>query len=283
MIGFLIRFVLLAVFVFVLISLYSRLKGGNGMGIFGKFFQKKAEQVNQDFKTLLMNTDFNTMTEAQVSVMEEALDKASDKLAEAKRSCDKEVTEAEQLEKMYQKKLKAAEHLEGKIAAEKDADKNAALEYSLLTLLAELEEMVPIIEQEKLEADEAQQDVVELTELVNTAADNLKGARKRLSGMQRELERAGIAKSKAEMRANNAAILAGIKKNTDSMSGIFNTLQSEIDKTQTQAESFKIKADKLKVTKTDEDPHIAAAMQEISGEPDVSKLSLSDRLSALQR
>jgi hypothetical protein len=229
-----------------------------------------------------MNTDFNTMTEAQVSVMEEALDKASDKLAEAKRFCDKEVTEAEQLEKMYQKKLKAAEHLEGKIAAEKDADKNAALEYSLLTLLVELEEMIPIIEQEKLEADEAQQDVVELTELVNTAVDNLKGARKRLSGMQRELERAGIAKSKAEMRANNAAILAGIKKNTDSMSGIFNTLQSEIDKTQIQAESFKIKAESFKI-KTDEDPHIAAAMQEVSGELDVSKLSLSDRLSALQR
>lgn len=285
MCGFGLRVLLLLVIVLAVVVILKRINksGGMKMGIFGKFAKRKAEKINQDFKVALLKADFDTMTEAQLDELEETLNDATKELADAKRSFDKEVAEADQIEAAYQKKLKAAELLEAKVAAEENPDTKASIEASLTSLLAELEEMVPEVEREAQEADDAKRDVEELTELVNTAASNLKNARKRLTGMKRELDRAERDEAKAKKRADNAAVIAGIKKQTDSMGGVFDTLQGEIDKKKTSAESARIKAESLRTVKTEEDPHIAAALAEASGEQDTSKVSLSDRLAALKK
>lgn len=285
MCGFGLRVLLLLVIVLAVVVILKRINksGGMKMGIFGKFAKRKAEKINQDFKVALLKADFDTMTEAQLDELEETLNDATKELADAKRSFDKEVAEADQIEAAYQKKLKAAELLEAKVAAEENPDTKASIEASLTSLLAGLEEMVPEVEREAQEADDAKRDVEELTELVNTAASNLKNARKRLTGMKRELDRAERDEAKAKKRADNAAVIAGIKKQTDSMGGVFDTLQGEIDKKKTSAESARIKAESLRTVKTEEDPHIAAALAEASGEQDTSKVSLSDRLAALKK
>ncbi|HYA42134.1 MAG TPA: hypothetical protein VEF34_12575 [Syntrophobacteraceae bacterium] len=254
------------------------------MSFLGNLFKKHAENAVTSVQKFLVTLDPETATEAQIAEFSDQLKKASEELAKARDEYRKDEKAAEEIEALYENRLKAATILEQQAAEAVDQGQKDSISASLEKLVTMLEQMKPDVERERQDADEAKKMMDELTAFVEESAQALKEARSRLDHAKSEMRRAEIEQERAEKRARTAEVLAGIRKG----SGTFNVA---LDAMQKKAEESRIKADAAMtrsrlLTPTDaekEDAHISAALAKASGEGAPAGGSVSERLAALRK
>jgi chromosome segregation ATPase len=247
------------------------------------FALKKTEDVQTGFMQLLVQFDPEGATEAEIGQLDEALTKITVQMIGAKKDYDRELKEAQEIQKNYDLRVAAAERLQTQMDAEADAAKKAAIEKSLATLVADLEQMLPKVEREAREADEAKSYCDDLTSAVKTASERLKTARANLSDAQRRMNSAQLQARKAAEQEERAKMLAGITKQATTMGTALEAMTKRAEDLETQAAAHKEKAALLTPPKHDEDPLIAQALRDAAGEKPVETVSLADRLAALKK
>ena len=247
------------------------------------FGVQKVQDTGKGVVRALASWDPEGASEAEIKQMNERLDKIVKQVAEARQIHKKEQQEADEINKLYGQRLKAAEILEAKLVDTADADK-AKLEQSLGKLLGQLETMQPEIEREEREAVEAKIFMEELELVAKTSAGKLKNARKTLDSAKRDMQMAKIREQRAKDQADRASMIAGINKETDQLGSALSAMQQEAKNANAKADAHSTKASLLATTKEEKDDDlIASAMAEAKGTEIKPAGSISDRLSALRK
>ncbi|CAO3437885.1 hypothetical protein [Azospirillum doebereinerae] len=241
----------------------------------------KTDQAVQGAMEALVRWDPKSATEAELRTMEQHLDDLGRQVAEARAIYDREQREADEIKKLSNQRMAAAEHLQRQIDGEADASRKAALERSLETIVAMLEEMAPDIEREERDAVDARQFLEMLEKSYADAGAKLKSARADLTRAQRDMGRAEQQRGMAERQAEAARRTAGLASATSGLTVALKAMQDTAAKDLAAAEAANAKAKLLTPSAPEkDDPNIAAAMAAASGKTTPS--SLSDRLAALK-
>ncbi|SMH31325.1 hypothetical protein [Azospirillum agricola] len=241
----------------------------------------KTDQAVQGAMETLVRWDPKSATEAELRTMEQHLDGLGRQVAEARAIYDREQREADEIRKLSSQRMAAAEHLQNQLNTESDLSRRAALEKSLETIVAMLEEMTPDIEREERDAVEAKQFLEMLEKSYADAGAKLKSARSELTRAQRDMGRAEQQRDMAERQADAARRAAGLAGATSGLTVALKAMQDTAAKDLASAEAAKAKAKLLSPTVPEkDDPNIAAAMAAAAGKP--AATSLSDRLAALK-
>ena len=141
--------------------------------------KKQAGNALETFTQAIVAFDPETASDAQISLMEEELDKLGRRVGQAEQAVRKDHEETAALVQQYDKYMSAAERLEGQLGAADDAQRES-LEASLEKLVRELENLQPEIDRERQEDAEAEAFSVELRESYDQAAEKLKQAKPNL-------------------------------------------------------------------------------------------------------
>ena len=120
------------------------------------FIGVKTDHAVQAGVEALVRWDPQAATEAELRSMEQHLDELGLQVAQARAAYDRERKEAETIKALLQQRMAAAEQLEKQRNIEPTAERKAALEKSLATLLDMLEQMTPDVEREAQDETEAQ-------------------------------------------------------------------------------------------------------------------------------
>jgi chromosome segregation ATPase len=243
----------------------------------------KTDNAVQSALETLVRWDPKSATEAELRTMEQHLDALGLQVAEARASYEREKQEADEIARLSHQRMAAAEQLQSQLAAEAGAERKAALEKSLETLVTMLEQMAPDVDREAKEAQEAQEFLAMLEKSYADAGGKLKAARAQLAGAQRDMGRAEIQREMAERQAEAARVAAGLSSATSGLTVALKAMQDTAAKDLAAAEAAKAKAQLLRPTKPEvDDPNIAAAMAAASGKFP-APTSLADRLAALRK
>jgi chromosome segregation ATPase len=243
----------------------------------------KTDQAVQNAVEAIVRWDPHSATEAELRTMEEHLDRLGRQVAEARMAYDREKREAETIAQLSQQRMAAAEQLQRQLEAAPDPAHKAALERSLATLVAMLEEMAPEVDREKRDEAEAADFLKMLEETYAQAGEKLKSARNALNRAQRDMGRAEQQRDAAERRAEAARQAAGLSGATSGLSVALKAMQDNAARNLAAAEAANAKAKLLKPTRPEQDdPNIAAAMAKVSGAGPTPS-TLTDRLAALRQ
>lgn len=245
------------------------------------FFVKKAQDAQAGFVKMLVEFDPSTASEAEINELDEALTKLTKQMVEAKQAWEREDREAREIQKNYDLRLAAAERLQAKADAAGPEEK-AQVEASLAALLGELEKMIPEIDRELREAQEAKVYYDELAQAVKGASERLKTARERLAEAKRRMDVAKVRMERAKEQEERAKVVAGIKLQANNLGTAFDAMSKKAQELETQAEVHAQKSQLLAPPKA-EDPYIAQALKEAAGVEAQPQQSLADRLAALKK
>src|SRR5215472_3194854 len=242
----------------------------------------KADNAMQAGVEALVRWDPESASEAELRTMEQHLDDLGLQVATARQSYDKEQKEADAIQALSQQRMAAAEQLQRQIATEPDANRKAALERSLETLVTMLEQMAPEIEREKKDAADAKDFLEMLEKTYAEAGGKLRQGRSELERARRDMVRAGQQREMAERQAEGARRAAGLTSATSSMTVALKAMHDAAASDLASADAAAAKAKLLRPTQPEhDDPNIAAALASVSGKP-AAPQSLTDRLAALK-
>lgn len=246
------------------------------------FLGVKTDQVVQSGIEALVRWDPQSATEAELRSMEQHLDELGLEVARARAEYGRERREADTARALLNQRMAAAEQLERQAAAEMNAERKAALEKSLATLLGLLEHMTPDVEREAKDEADARDFLTMLEQTYAEAGAKLKAARSELDRAQRDMGRAEQQREMAERQAEAARRAAGLSQTTSSLTVALKAMQDTAARDLAAAEAANAKARLLKPTKPEEDdPNIAAALAVASGTRPQPQ-NLSERLAALK-
>jgi len=241
----------------------------------------KTDQAVQGAVEALVRWDPKSATEAELRTMEQHLDDLGVQVAEARASYEREKKEADEIRKLSDQRMAAAEQLQRQMEAEADPARKASLEKSLATIVAMLEEMAPDVGREAQDAADALEFLEMLEKSYADAGSKLKGAKSQLQRAERDMGRAEQQRQMAERQAEAARRAAGLASATSGLSVALKAMQDATARDLASAESAHAKAKLLTPTRPEqEDPNIAAALAAASGQP--ASTNLSDRLAALR-
>lgn len=252
------------------------------MNIFGWFGKAKLDQVSTSLVERLATFDPETMSEAGMLQMEEQLNDFLKRTEVARQEFNKEQSEYEQIQTLYNQRLSAAESLQAQLTQAQGAGGDTAtLEKSLATLLTVIENSQSDVLREKTEAEEAKGVLTELELLTKEMSEGMKTARTQFQQAIRDLKSAEVSKTRAEMSAERAAEVAGLRKNGNKMSAALTAMQSNAANMRADADAAKRKAELLQPSNPEAlDPLIVAEMQKAAGKPVAE--SVTDRLARLK-
>lgn len=236
----------------------------------------------QEVTDAIVNLDPSTASDAQLAMMEQNLDKVGVMLAKVKTDAAREETEAVAAKAKFDRFAQGAQVLNAKYEAAPEGPQKAALATSLNGLLNTLEEAKVEMDREVSEAADAKALVTETETIYREKAEALRTAQKNLTQGARELARAKLAEEQAQMRANQAAEVAGLRNNEpDGLNSALTSMKRQTDAARGNAEALKIKATVLTQVEDGslEDPNVLAALAEVKGTS--SSLPFSQRLAAL--
>ena len=155
------------------------------------------------------------------------------------------------------------------------------LQASLATLVAQIEEMVPELDQDKKEIESTLALLTEAEVAYQAKATALRDAKAKLTRAKNDMAHAAVEEQRAAWRAETARAVAGLS----SGSGInvaVDAMMQTAQATRDRAATLDMKAKALSGAKpTEEDPNIAAAMAAAAGT--VANATVADRLAALRQ
>lgn len=245
-----------------------------------KIGKKQAGNALEAFTQAVVAFDPETASAAQITLMEDELDKLGKRVAKAEQAVKQDHEETKAVLSQYHRYMSAAERLEGQLY-EADDLKRPELETSLARLVTELERLEPEVEREKREDVEAEAFAAELRQAYDEAAEKLKKAKTRLQEAQRKLEQAKIQKQRAEERAQSVRETAGLGSSMNSLDIALSAMDKETEKAETSKRAAELKIGAFSRTEISDDQHIAAALEAAEGKllPDATA---KDRLAALR-
>jgi len=258
---------------------------GNTMSFFGfvkNFGKQKVTQTGQSLVQMLAGWDPDTASAAEIEQMEERLDKLTTQVAQARQSFQKEQEEADAIEKLYDQRMKAAELLQSKLE-QATGPQAAELETALAELVDMLESMQPDIEREMEEAKEAEAFMKELEEVATLSAAKLKTARKTLEEAKRDMARARVREERARDRSEQAAQVAGLRRETDQMGSALSAMRREADSAEARAEALNLKSRLLAPTKEEKSSTLVQEALNQAGGGAPKPANIKDRLAGLKR
>ncbi|MBT5871874.1 MAG: hypothetical protein HOH43_00535 [Candidatus Latescibacteria bacterium] len=243
--------------------------------------KKQAGNALEQFTQAIVAFDPETASDAQISLMEEELDKLGQRVGQAEAAVRKDHDETAALVTQYDKYMSAAERLEGQISEVDDAQRET-LESSLGKLVVELEGLQPEIDRERQEDAEAEAFAAELRESYDQAAQKLKQAKTNLQKAQRRMEQASLKKERADERAQSVREAAGLTSSMGGLQTALSAMEKEADKAEASTRSSELKIDTFGKKEISDDPNIAAALKAAEGKA-LPQTSAKDRLAALKK
>ena len=242
--------------------------------------KKQAGNALESFTQAVVAFDPETASEAQISLMEEELDKLGKRVGKAEMDVKKDHEETQALLTQYDRYLAAAERIEGQLEGAEEGQR-AKLEESLEKLVAELERLNPEIERERQEDQEAEAFATELRQAYDVAAEKLKKAQVQLKQAQRRMEQARMKKERALERAEGVRQASGLSSSMGGLDTALNAMDKETEKAETTSRAAELKIGAFGQTEISDDPNIAAAL-EAADKPALPASSTRDRLAALR-
>jgi len=224
-----------------------------------------------------------TATAAELKNMEQDLDAAGQLISRLQRELTDEHHAYDAINARYTQMMGAAENLQHQI--DTASFLKGPLEASLATLVAQIEEMVPELDQDKKDIDSTQALLTDAQAAYQAKANALIGAKAKLTRARQDMEHASIEEQRAASRAETARAVAGLTNGKGSGSGInvaLDAMTRTAQQTRDRAAALDMKAKALSGAKTAEgDPNIVAAMAAAAGMNATS--TVADRLAALQQ
>jgi DNA repair exonuclease SbcCD ATPase subunit len=230
----------------------------------------------------IVQLDPDGATQADLRVMEEDLDRAGRAIAKLRADLVREQKEFDAVNRQYQELMGAAEVLERKV---KDTSIAAAqrsdLERSLASLLDKLEHMAPELDAERRDVTDTEALLADAEDAYKNKADALAAARQNLERAKHDLARAKIQEERSAERAEQAAVVAGLKRApTSRLTVALDVMQKSTEDARQRAEANTMKASALaRAQDAAADKNIAQALIESRGTS--SNKSVSERLAAL--
>jgi chromosome segregation ATPase len=241
------------------------------------------EQAATALTTAMVKMAPETATAAELKKMEQDLDAAGQLISRLQRELTDERQAYDAINARYTQMMGAAENLQHQIDAAsflKDP-----LQASLATLVAQIEQMVPELDQDKKDIDSTQALLTDAEAAYNAKATALAGAKAELTRAKNDMAHAALEEQRAASRAETARALAGLSIDSGGGSGInvaLDAMTRTAQATRDRAAALDMKAKALSGAKTaEEDPNIAAAMAAAAGT--AVNATVADRLAALHQ
>jgi len=243
------------------------------------FIGAGGEQAAAALTTAMVKMSPEAATAAELKNMEQDLDAAGRLISQLQCELTDERHAYDAINAHYTQMMGAAENLQHQIDAAsflKDP-----LQASLATLVAQIEEMVPELDQDKKEIESTLALLTEAEAAYQAKATALRDAKAKLTRAKNDMAHAAVEEQRAAWRAETARAVAGLS----SGSGInvaVDAMMQTAQATRDRAATLDMKAKALSGAKTtEEDPNIAAAMSAAAGT--AANATVADRLAALQQ
>jgi chromosome segregation ATPase len=241
------------------------------------------EQAASALTTAMVKMAPETATAAELENMEQDLEAAGQLISRLQRELSDERHAYDAINARYTQMMSAAENLQHQIDAAsflKDP-----LQASLATLVSQIEEVVPELDQDKKEIDSTQALLTEAEAAYQAKATALAGAKAKLTRAKNDMAHATLEEQRAASRAETARAIAGLSSGSSGGSGInvaLDAMTRTAQATRDRAAALDMKAKALSGANTaEEDPNIAAAMAAAAGT--AANATVADRLAALQQ
>ena len=247
------------------------------------FIGAGGEQAATALTTAMVKMAPETATAAELKNMEQDLDTAGQLISRLQRELADERHAYDAINARYTQMMGAAENLQHQI--ETSSFLKEPLKASLATLVAQIEEMIPELDQDKKDVDSTQALLRGAEAAYQAKATALTGAKATLTRAKNDMVHAMLEEQRAASRAETARALAGLGSGSGSGSGInvaLDAMNRTAQATRDRAAALDMKAKALSGAKTaEEDPNIAAAMAAVAGT--AANATVADRLAALQQ
>lgn len=241
----------------------------------------KAGDLEESMVNLATTLDTNAVLETSILQKMDEQNQRIALLQEANADYRKEQQEYERELALYNRYLNEAEQIQKLLDMPVlDAQyTREELTSDLNDILSHIETHLPILEKEKAEAEQAKVWMDEMQLAVDEISKELLTLRESVNSIKKEIQQAELEKDRNRKRAEQAEVLAGLKKSGNKFDVALNALKNKAESEKAEAEKLKIKAESLKVTK----PAVPSVIGKYSP-PDkpVSTESASDRLARLK-
>lgn len=248
------------------------------------FLKVKGTGLLNDVTSMLVKLDVEAASEADIMTLDDNLTLLTGKVAEQMEIVRVERAEADAMKNQYNQKYATLEILQADVATETDPAKVAQINEVINEVVAELEELAPIVEQEVREAEEAESDLAQLQEIAKAGAATLKTARKRLDDAKKNLERQKNAVAREEQREARAKEMAGLTNKLTKLNSALDVMSNEATELKKQAEAKRLKTDLITPTtaKSATNDILANAAARAAGTPPPAA-SVTDRIAGLKK
>lgn len=241
------------------------------------FLAAQGDNVTKGVVKAMVELDPESASKADLATMEQDLDRAGRAIAKLRADLVSEQKELEAVEKQYGQLMGAAEVLQKRIAAGADA----SVQTSLTNLLNKIEHIVPELDRDRQTVKDTESLLHEAETAYAAKAEGLRQAKHNLEDAKHDLAHAKIEEERADERAQQAAVVAGLKESTTSnLSTALNSMRAAASDARQRAESHNMKAAALTGDEAAEDANVKSALAEANPVPEKS---LSDRLNSLRR
>src|ERR1700732_1669786 len=244
------------------------------------FIGAGGEQAATALTTAMVRMAPETATAAELKNMEQDLDAAGQLIARLQRELTDERRAYDAINTPSTQMMGAAENLQHQIDAASFLKE--PLQASLATLVAQIEEMVPELDQDKKDIDSTQALLTEAEAAYQAKATALTGAKAKLTRAKNDMIHATLEEQRAASRAETARAVAGLSSGTSGINVALDAMTRTAQATRDRAAALDMKAKALSGAKTaEEDPNIAAAMAAAAGT--AANATVADQLAALQQ
>jgi len=231
------------------------------------FIGAGGEQAATALTTAMVRMAPETATAAELKNMEQDLDAAGQLISRLQRELNDERHAYDAINARYTQMMGAAENLQHQI--DTASFLKDPLQASLATLVAQIEEMVPQLDQDKHDINSTQALLTEAEAAYRAKASALTGAKAKLTRAKNDMAHATLEEQRAASRAETVRALADLSSSNGSGSGInvaVDAMTRTAQATRGRAAALDMKAKALSGAKTaEEDPNIAAAMAAAAG------------------
>ena len=246
------------------------------------FIGAGGEQAATALTTAMVRMAPETATAAELKNMEQDLDAAGQLISRLQRELTDERHAYDAINARYTQMMGAAENLQRQI--DTASFLKDPLQASLATLVAQIEEMVPQLDQDKDDINSTQALLTEAEAAYRAKASALAGAKAKLTRAKNDMAHATLEEQRAASRAETARAVAGLSSGsgTSGINVALDAMTRTAQTTRDRAAALDMKAKALNGAKSaEEDPNIAAAMAAATGT--AANATVADRLAALQQ
>ena len=246
------------------------------------FIGAGGEQAATALTTAMVKMAPETATAAELKNMEQDLDAAGQLINRLQRELSDERHAYDAINARYTQMMGAAENLQHQI--DTAGFLKEPLQASLATLVAQIEEIVPELDQDKKDIDATQALLRDAEAAYQAKATALTGAKAKLNRARNDMIHATLEEQRAASRAETARAVAGLSSGsgTSGINVALDAMTRTAQTTRDRAAALDMKAKALSGAKTaEEDPNIAAAMSAAAGT--VANATVADRLAALRQ